>query len=170
MKTLFTLLASATLACTTLAGAARAAEVRYDYDKTVDTSNWKTWAWQEPSAPNESGISAARIRTALAREFTAKGYRQVTPLEADFRVDYYAAARPNMRVSDTWSPGFGRDLRVDKQMVGSLVVEIYDARSGRLAWQGVVSDALAKNPDQADKKTAKAVDKLLRNFPAAKQT
>ena len=42
-----------------------------------------------------------------------------------------------------------------------------DHRTGKVAWQGVVSDALADTPEQADRRTAQAVEKLLRKFPVS---
>lgn len=46
------------------------------------------------------------------------------------------------------------------------MVEVYDGKSGRLVWRGAVTDALAKDPEKADKKTQKAVAKLLKGFPS----
>jgi hypothetical protein len=166
MKTMFRVVAVAVFTSWLLIAAARAAEVRYDYDKTADVSSWKGWSWKLSLRPQEIGLEEARIREELAQGFAAKGYREVEPGEADFRVDYRGLARPQARISDTWSPGLGRDLRVDKQVVGTLVVEVYDAKSGRLVWWGAVTDALAKDPEKADKKTERAVTKLLKKFPS----
>jgi hypothetical protein len=56
-------------------------------------------------------------------------------------------------------------LKIDSTPVGTLIVDVIDARTGRLAWRGSVSDALASDPGKADKRTGKAVTKLLRKFP-----
>lgn len=166
MKSLFNAVAVAVVVLAGSSAAVRASEVRYDFDRTADTAGWKTWSWRSPVGAEQVGLQEARLREALVAGFGARGYQQVEPNAADFRVEYHGAARPQVRLNDTWSPGFGRDLRVDKQLVGTLVVEAYDATSGRLVWRGTVTDALAKDPDQADKKTAKAVAKLLKKFPA----
>jgi hypothetical protein len=93
-----------------IAAPALASSVKYDYDRAVDCSQWKTMAWRVPARPNES-MSTERVPT------------------------------------------------------GVLIVEIYDRTTGKLAWRGTVTDELASDPEKADKKTAKAVAKLLQKFP-----
>lgn len=103
MKTMFRVVAVAGFTSSLLIAAARAGEVRYDYDKTADVSSWKDWSWKPSLRPQEIGLQEARIREALAKGFSAKGYQEVEPSEADFRVDYHGVARPQARISDTWS-------------------------------------------------------------------
>jgi len=147
-------------------GSAQASTVKYDYDKSVDFTAWKSLAWK-PSGPSGGTLAEGRIRRALAAGFAAKGYTMVDASSADFLVAHHAAARRDLRVSESFSRGFGRDLRVDSVPVGFLVVDVFERRTGKLAWRGMVSDALASNPEKADKRTEKAVAKLLEKFPPA---
>jgi hypothetical protein len=162
MKNLITLV----LAIGVTTGAAQAASVKYDYDKSVDFASYKSWAWRQPQAAGGGSIPDARIREALEAGFVADGYSQAERPSADFLIDYHAAARQDVRFDETFrGPGFGRDLRMNRVPVGVLVVDVIDARSGKLAWRGLVEDALASDPQKADKKTEKAVAKLLKKFP-----
>jgi hypothetical protein len=161
-----------TVACLlgTVAPAA-AATVKYDYDRKVDFAAWEKAAWLRPEAPGGT-LAEGRIRRALEEGFEAKGFTWVEAApEADFLVACHAAARRDLRLEQSFrGAGFGRDLRLDTVPVGMLVVDVYDRRTGELAWRGMVSDALARDPEQADRKTAKAVAKLLANFPPRPRT
>jgi len=154
------------LAIAMTTGAARAASVKYDYDKSVDFASYKSWAWSEPETAGGGSIPEARIRQALEAGFVADGFMQQDRAAVDFFVDYHAAARQDVRFDETFrGPGFGRDLRMNRMPMGVLVVDVIDARTGKLAWRGIVEDALASDPQKADKKTEKAVAKLLKKFP-----
>lgn len=147
-------------------GSAHAADIKYDYDKTVDVSTWKSWAWKRPELPNTGSIAESRIRRSLEEGFAAKGYTHGERGAADFLVDFYAGAHRDLRLNESWGgPLFGRDVRVDTYAKGVLIVDVFDRETGRLVWRGSVSDALAGDPDKADKKTEKAVAKLLKKFP-----
>jgi hypothetical protein len=146
-------------------GAAHAADVKYDYDKTADVSTWKSWAWKQPEPPATGSIAEGRIRRALEEGFAAKGYTNIEGSTADFLVDYHAAVGRELRVDEGWGFPGRRDLRVNSYAKGVLIVDVFDGRTGRLVWRGSVSDALASDPAKADKKTEKAVTKLLKKFP-----
>lgn len=149
-----------------LASAANAATVKYDYDKSVDMREWKYVAWV--SAAGDLSMKEQRIDDAVAAGFATKGYFLVADRsQADFLIQWRAAAWQDARVvGSAWSPAFGRDFRVEREAMGTLVVTVYDRKTGKVAWKGMVTDALADNPDQADKRTAKAVEKLLKKFPS----
>jgi hypothetical protein len=51
--------------------------------------------------------------------------------------------------------------------VGTLVVDIFDAKGKNLLWRGVAQDELSDKPDKNIKKLGKASDKLFKDFPRA---
>jgi len=148
-------------------GTAGAATVRYDIDRSVDVSGWESMAWV-PTVKADSSIQGRRIARAIESGFAGRGYTLVAdPQQADFLVTYRAAAWRDVRLETTaYSPAFGRSARLEREPMGSLAIQVVDRRTGKVVWHGVVSDALAGNPDQADKRTTKAVEKLLKKFPA----
>ena len=148
------------------AAAAAASTVKYDFDRDVDFSKWTTMAWSSPAGPALS-MTETRIAKAVEMGFQNRGYTRVeSPAQADFVIDWRAAAWQDVRLDDTFrGPAFGRTLSVRREARGALVIDVHDARTGRLVWHGVVTDALAGDPEQADRKTAKAVEKLLKKFP-----
>ena len=152
-----------------VAGTALAATVKYDHDRSVDMSGWKHVAWV--SEADQLSMKERRIGDAVQAGFAAKGYVFVEEEEnADFIVHWRAAAWQDVRLEGgAWSPAFGRDFRVAREAMGTLVVTVYERKGGKVAWRGMVSDGLADNPDQADKRAAKAVEKLLRRFPSREE-
>lgn len=154
------------LAVLGFAAAAVASTVKYDFDRGIDFAPWKTFAWAAAGAPLTS-LPERRIERSLEDGFKAKGYAFVPgPGQADFVIAYQAGAWRDVEVSESFhGPAFGRQVRVDRVPKGVLVVSVFERTTGRLAWRGMVSDALASDPQQADKKTAKAVAKLLKSFP-----
>lgn len=139
----------------------------YDYDRDTDFSRWTSFAWAPPGVPGGSP-TVDRLRRAVEDGFVAKGYARVErPDRADFLVTFRAAAWRETLVSESFrGPGFGRDLGLQRVPTGALVVEVYDRRTRGLAWHGVVTDELAGDPEKADRRTAKAVEKLLKKFPS----
>lgn len=146
---------------------ALASTVKHDFDRTMDFSNWSTVAWSASTGVPAS-LPERRIQRALEDGFRAKGYTFVTtPALADFVITYHAGAWRDVQVDHRYyGPRFGGQLRVDRIPMGVLVLDVFERATGRLAWRGSVSDALADDPAQADKRTAKAVAKLLKPFPA----
>ncbi|MBK9168446.1 MAG: DUF4136 domain-containing protein [Bryobacterales bacterium] len=55
--------------------------------------------------------------------------------------------------------------------IGSLVLDIYDAKQKHLVWRAVASKAIDEgvNPDKRMKNMAKAAQKLLKNSPPRKK-
>jgi hypothetical protein len=54
---------------------------------------------------------------------------------------------------------------VDEYTVGTLVVDIFDAKSKQLVYRGTATDELSNKPEKNAKKLAKASDKLFKDFP-----
>ena len=54
---------------------------------------------------------------------------------------------------------------MDEYTVGTLVVDIFNAKSKQLVYRGTASDELSDKADKNAKKLAKASDKLFKDFP-----
>ena len=54
---------------------------------------------------------------------------------------------------------------VDEYTVGTLVVDIFNAKSKQLLFRGTAQDELSDKADKNAKKLAKASDKLFKDFP-----
>jgi hypothetical protein len=50
-------------------------------------------------------------------------------------------------------------------VVGTLLVDIFDAKTKNLIWRGIAQDELSNKTEKNIKKVAKATDKLFKDFP-----
>ena len=48
---------------------------------------------------------------------------------------------------------------------GTMVLDIFDAKTKQLLWRGTGSDELSDKADKNQKKIAKATEKMFKNFP-----
>jgi len=65
-----------------------------------------------------------------------------------------------------WGGGFGEaTTNVDHYRVGTLVVDLFDARTKKLVWRGSASDTLSNKSDKNIKDLDKGVQKMFDHFP-----
>lgn len=169
----------ATLACSPYT-------VKVDYDRTAPMSAYKTFDWYAASKRAkaeargvEDPLMDRRVRLAVERELTAKGFRAETVAEPDFLVTYYPVYR-NRKVRTTTHVGMGwgrpwgyrvgtgfRTSQTRSYKEGTIVIEVVDSRTNALVWQAVAEGALTglSRPEEADAQVGEAVRKLLADFP-----
>jgi hypothetical protein len=56
---------------------------------------------------------------------------------------------------------------VRKYTRGTLVIDIWDARTKQLLWRGTATDTVSENPEKNDNNLKKAMDKMFRKYPPA---
>jgi hypothetical protein len=165
-----------TSACLTLlAATALAQSVTYDYDRAANFSKYKTFAWARGTElPDE--LNHIRVVRAVGGALVAKGLTPVEPSATpDVLVAYHASFERNLEISGLsqgMGPfGLGGDrwgsARVQPVLVGTLVVDISDARTGAIVWRSLASSDIrpSDKPDSRDKKIAKAMEKMFKNYP-----
>lgn len=165
---------SMTASLTLLGHLALAQSVTYDYDKRTDFSRLRTYAWTRGTPVNDE-LNHRRIVSAIEAQLSAHG---LVPAAAGTRPDvlvaYHASFDRNLQING-FASGFGYrpgairtgTARAEEVLVGSLVVDLMDARSGALVWRGIAThDVDTKaNAEKRDKNIAKATEKLFRNYP-----
>lgn len=168
-----TLVASA---CFTLLGTvALSQSVTFDYDRAASFSAYKKYAWTRGTEVTDQ-LNHARIVRSIEARLLEKGLARAEPGDSpDVLVAYHASFDKNLRIdgfSTGWGPfGLGPDrsgsARVQEILVGTLVVDITDARTRALVWRGTASGDIkpSDKPEQRDKKIAKAAEKMFRNYP-----
>ena len=65
-----------------------------------------------------------------------------------------------------WGGGMGTaTTSVSEFQVGSLIVDMFDAKTKELFWRGVGVDELSDKSDKNQKKIVSATQKMFKNFP-----
>jgi hypothetical protein len=156
-----------------LATSALAQKVTTDFAKDVDFRQYKTFTWiKEPKPANP--LARQRIIDDVNAALEAKGLKLVTA-DADLAIAAHAATRLE-RSLDTFYDGFGggwrwrggfgsATTRVNTYEVGTLVIDIFDAKTKEAVWRGTSSRTLSDNPEKNTENLNKAVVKLFKDFP-----
>ena len=167
----------ATTVCLTLLGTlALAQSVTYDYDRGADFSTYRTYAWRRGTELTDE-LNHMRVVRVIDAALAAKGLARVEPADkSDVLVAYHANFEKNLEITGSahgWGPlGLGGDgfgsARVQPVLVGTLVVDIADARTHAIVWRSLASSDIRPNdkPEARDKKVAKAAEKMFKHYPA----
>ena len=163
-----------TLGLAVLGTIALAQSVTYDYDRAANFSTYKTYAWTRGTELTDE-LNHARVVRGVDSRLVAKGLTRVEPsANPDVLVAYHASFEKNLEVSGSTHGsgpfGLGDRLgsaRVQAVLVGTLVVDIADARTGAIVWRSLASSDIrpTDKPESRDKKIAKATEKMFRNYP-----
>ncbi len=158
-----------------------AQKTSYDYEKSADFTAFKTYA-HKPGTPVGQSLVDDRIVSAINTQLAAKGLTQAAAAP-DVFVVYHMAFDKEKDIS-TYSSGHGgyggygwgwgggwaggtTTTQVRDILVGTLVIDIADARKGQLAWRGMgVKEVNTQaDPEKRDKSINKAVEKIFKNYP-----
>ena len=164
----------ATCVLTLLGTMALAQSVTYDYDRADSFSNYKTYAWTRGTELTDE-LNHTRVVRAIDGALVAKGLVRVEPTaNPDVLVAYHASFDKNLQITGSahgWEPfGLGDrwgSARVQPVVVGTLVVDISDARTNTIVWRSLASSDIrpTDKPESRDKKIAKATEKMFKNYP-----
>ena len=117
-----------------------------------------------------------RIKSAVNSALAVKGWTQVES-GGDVSVVAIGITR-NQQTLNTFYDGFGGGWRwrglggfgestttVDTYKTGTLVIDLFDAKTKNLVWRGSATDTLSNNSDKNIKNLDKSVQKLFEHFP-----
>lgn len=148
--------------------------VNTDYDPAVDFSKYKTYSWiQTPDSGNP--LMDDRIVHTLDAQLSAKGWRKIAAEPSDVAVGVKLTSKEQERV-DTFYNGWGgwgrfgmtqgmAQSEVIKYTVGTLIVDMFDARTRQPIWRGTVTDTVSEDPQKNTALMQTGMDKLFKGFP-----
>ena len=166
-------------------GAAWAQDVRYNFDKKTDFSNFKTYKWVViKGAQTFNSLIDQDIKDAVDAQLATKGLAKTEGESADLLIGYQGAVGQEKEFSSynsSWGYGPGwygggwyggpssswTTGQTSTIYIGQIAVDMYDSTNKDLVWRGVVSktiDAKAK-PEKQQKNMNKAMAKLFKNYP-----
>ena len=166
---------------------AAAQDTSYDYDRTAPFAQYRTYALTEGTSTGDPLIDA-RIAAALDRELAIRGL-QKAEASPDVYVSFSMAYDKRKEISSYsmgpwWGGGYGwgyggwgyggwgwgptaTDVYVREILVGTLTIDILDAKRNQLAWRGLGTKRVDTDEDaeDRDKHVRKAVSKIMRHYP-----
>jgi hypothetical protein len=169
-----------------VATAAFSQDVRYNFDKNADFSKFKTYKWVTlKDAAKVNDLVNKQIMDAIDAELATKGLTKVDDDSANLYIGYQAGIGQEKQFtsfSSDWGYGGGwyrggwyggaggmstTTGQTDTIYIGQLALDMYDSTNKDLAWRGVASKTIDEKakPEKQQKNLAKAVKKLLKNYP-----
>src|SRR6266436_2868340 len=158
------------------AGKSSAQQVKTDYDHSANFGQYKTYSWQQ--VKTKDALDVDRVKSAVNATLAAKGWSQV---DSGGDVSIMAIeTTQNQQTLNTFYDGFGggwgwrrfggggfgeATTTTETYKVGTLIVDLFDAKTKQLIWRGTSSDTLSNNSDKNIKNLDKGVDKMFKKFP-----
>jgi hypothetical protein len=149
--------------------------INTDYDTTVDFSTLKTYAWMERQRPEgedprmDNTLLEARVRAAVNRELSARGYPKVAAEDATFLVTYHVAREERFQLRSTGGAGWGwgSTTHVHQYEEGTLILDILSPDGNMLLWRGTATAHVneSASPSRREKQINEAVERILKRFP-----
>jgi hypothetical protein len=163
------------------------AQVKSDYDKTVDFTKYKTFTfmgWAENSDKILNDLDKKRLLEAFRDELAARGLTK-DDANPDVAITLYVVVE--QKTSTTaytnynggmgygygrwgWGGGFGMGSATttyseDDYLEGTVVIDFYDNGTKNLVWQGILTKTVTENPKKREKTIPKSVNKLMYQYP-----
>ena len=156
-----------------IANATFAQDVRTDYDKKTDFAQYKTFMWiKEPKTADP--LMRQRVIDEINTALAGRGLKLVTS-DADLSIAAHTATKEERSLNTfyngfgggwRWGGGFGSaTTTVNNYEIGTLVVDIFDAKTKDAVWRGTSSKTLSDNPQKNATNLNKAVVKMFKDFP-----
>src|ERR1700704_2915815 len=161
-------------------------DVRYNFDKDINFSKFKTYKWVIlKDAPTANDLVTKQLKDAVDAELATKGLTKVSDDSANLFIGYQAGVGQEKQFtsfSSDWGYGGGwyrggwyggaggmstTTGQTSTIYVGQLAVDMYDPANHDLIWRGVASKTInpKAKPEKQEKNLGKAVRKLLKNYP-----
>lgn len=154
---------------------AAAQDVKIDFDKAFDFSTVKTYSIKIGTTWGND-LSQRRVLTEFDEAIAGKGWKKGAEGQADIAVILHGATQTKHN-ANTFYTGMGGGYRyggmgmasaqtvVSEYRVGTLVVDMFDAKSKNLVFRGTAEDEISDNPEKNAKKLEKASNKMFKEFP-----
>lgn len=154
--------------------------VNTDYDKNVDFSSYKTYAFYKTGIDKVeiSDLDKKRILRSIDEEMTAKGFTKSE--NPDLLININTKAEKNINVNQFyagygygwgfgWNPYWGGNYSVNTNTEGTLIIDLIDAKKKELIWQGEGVGYLTQNTNKKDENIKDFVTKILAQYPPIKK-
>ena len=162
-----------------------------DVDPTVDWSQFSTieyYGWAEESDKILNRFDKERIEYAFGDEFKKRGF-EIIESGGDLIVTLFIVVEQKTSATATttsmgggyggyyggyygYGPGYGwggghstTTIQEYDYAVGTLVCDVFDAKSETLIWEGIGTKTIDEDPAKRDRSVPKAVQAIMSKFP-----
>jgi hypothetical protein len=151
--------------------------VASDFDKNVDFTKYKTYAFYKTGIDKVeiSDLDKKRILRSIDEVMSSKGF--VKSESPDLLINIFTKEREQVSVNQFnagwgygwgwgWNPYFwGGNTYISRYNEGTLYIDIIDAYKKEMIWQGEGEGVLTKNPNKKEELIKEFVSKILAQYP-----
>jgi hypothetical protein len=160
------------IACSTLT-------VSTDFDPAATFGQYKTFTVMPLEQFKNIPITADRIKMAITQALQARGLQPAAE-GADLQIQVFAKLSKETQITSTGTGGYGgwgyrgwgygggmSTTTVQDVSVGTLVVDLVDAKTNKPVWRGMASDTLEPKStgEQKQEKLNYAMTKMFEKYP-----
>ena len=161
---------------------ASAQKTTYDFDRSAPFAQFRTYT-TKVGTPTKNELVDKSILAAIEGQLAARGFTR-NDAAPDVVVLFHMAFDEQKDISTFssgpmyggygygygWGGGWGAthtDVRVREIVVGTLAIDMVDAKTKQMAWRGLGTKEIDTNakPDKREANINKAVEKIFRNYP-----
>ncbi|RZL89130.1 MAG: DUF4136 domain-containing protein [Variovorax sp.] len=156
-----------------LAACASPPSVKTDVNPAANFGSYRTYSWIA-KAEGASPLVQQRIVDGIDAKLQAKGWRPVAA-NADVHVGAHVSSQQKQSNNVAYSSaGYGWDWggfgpsatnTVTTYEVGTLVVDMFDARTRKAIWRGAASGTLQDDPGKMSALVQSSIDQMFAAFP-----
>ena len=144
--------------------------VSVNYNRSQDFSQYHTYAWGSNNANQiQNSILAQQAKSDIGSALQGKGLQLV---EESQNPDLIVTGNGGMKEQTSYSAwgmrGIGGGMggiTPEQNVIGTMIIDIYDAKTKSLVWRGIAQNTLSNNGDKNAKMVTKAVQKMFKQYP-----
>jgi Domain of unknown function (DUF4136) len=149
-------------------------QVNADYDKKANFESYKTYAYSKNAIDKVeiSDLDKKRILRSIDEALVTKGFtKSETP---DLLISIFTKETERIDIYNNngfgwgWNPWWGMGMsytNVSRTPEGTLFIDLIDAKTKELVWQGEGNGYLTKDTEKKDFRIKEFVDKILAQYP-----
>ncbi len=148
-----------------------AQKVNVDSDPAAPFATYKTYAWAD-GTPAPDPLNEERIHSAVDARLAGRGLAMNTAAPNLIVATHVTTNERKELVVSGFGPGpwwGGGAAQVETYVEGTLIVDLYDAKTKKMVWRGVATATASDKPSKNASKINKAFDKMFEKFPIPAQ-
>ena len=144
--------------------------VSVNYNHSQSFSQYHTYAWGSNNANQIQNSILAQV--ALQDIDTALQGKGLQKVQEDQKPDLLLTSSGGMKQQTTYTAmgmrGFGGGMGTitpQQNVVGTMIVDLFDAKTQSLVWRGIAQDTLSNNGSKNQQTVQKGVQKMFKQWP-----
>jgi uncharacterized protein (DUF1501 family) len=145
-------------------------QVSVNYNHSQSFSQYHTYAWGSNNANQiQNSILAQVAQQDIDTAMQAKGFQKV---QESAKPDLILTANGGMKQQTSYSAwgmrGIGGGMggiTPQQNVEGTMIVDLYDAKTQSLVWRGIAQDTLSNNGNKNQQMVQNAINKMFKQWP-----